>query len=236
MPDLAYAIAHAPIPVLAAIGHHDDYCVAEEICFNRQKTPTAAADFIIAQFSNLNLRLEQWMSLLHSQTQKSLRSVLEIRHRLKEKLVFSWQNQINRNKQGIQELNHRFEGKVNGALTSWEHQLTRFSDLIVRASKDELMEKTRVLDQSLAPRLSMKTQAKLHHFSLQVEKLSSGIYARDPGPWMQRGFTILESGNIKLKSIDDIQIDQKVKARLLDGLVEMKVTAKVHKGNKKEEK
>lgn len=46
-PQVAYAIANCEVPIVAAIGHHDDICIAEEICFHREKTPTAAADFII---------------------------------------------------------------------------------------------------------------------------------------------------------------------------------------------
>ncbi len=57
-PEIAYAIAAAKIPIVAAIGHHEDVCVAEEICFQREKTPTAAADFIIATFQRTRERLD----------------------------------------------------------------------------------------------------------------------------------------------------------------------------------
>ncbi|MBC7659079.1 MAG: exodeoxyribonuclease VII large subunit [Chitinophagaceae bacterium] len=58
-PEIAYAIVEAKIPILAAIGHHEDVCVAEEICFQREKTPTAAADFIITLFQKTRERLDQ---------------------------------------------------------------------------------------------------------------------------------------------------------------------------------
>ena len=61
-PEIAYAIAESKIPVLAAIGHHEDVCVAEDICYQREKTPTAAADFIISLFQRTRERLDQ-MSL-----------------------------------------------------------------------------------------------------------------------------------------------------------------------------
>jgi exodeoxyribonuclease VII large subunit len=65
-PQIAYAIARCPVPVIAAIGHHDDVSVCEEICFLRQKTPTAAAEEILRQvrefretLRGLNQRLAQ---------------------------------------------------------------------------------------------------------------------------------------------------------------------------------
>ena len=57
-PGVAYAIAGCPVPVVAAIGHHDDTCVAEEICHSRQKTPTAAAQFIVDTFAQARTRID----------------------------------------------------------------------------------------------------------------------------------------------------------------------------------
>ena len=56
--EVAYAIAACPVPVVAAIGHHDDTCVAEEICHSRQKTPTAAAQFIVDTFTLARTRID----------------------------------------------------------------------------------------------------------------------------------------------------------------------------------
>ena len=50
--EVALAVAESPVPIIAAIGHHDDVCIAEEIAFQREKTPTAAADFILHQIVN----------------------------------------------------------------------------------------------------------------------------------------------------------------------------------------
>ena len=44
--EVAKLVAEAPVPVLAAIGHHEDSCVVEEVCFQHLKTPTAAAEYI----------------------------------------------------------------------------------------------------------------------------------------------------------------------------------------------
>jgi exodeoxyribonuclease VII large subunit len=57
-PEVAYAIAGCPVPVVAAIGHHDDTCVAEEICHMRQKTPTAAAQFIVDTIALARTRID----------------------------------------------------------------------------------------------------------------------------------------------------------------------------------
>jgi exodeoxyribonuclease VII large subunit len=56
--EVAYAIAEAKVPIIAAIGHHEDVCVAEEVCHLRQKTPTAAADFVAGVFVRTRERID----------------------------------------------------------------------------------------------------------------------------------------------------------------------------------
>ena len=63
-PQIAHAIANCPIPVIAAIGHHEDQSIAEEICFHREKTPTAAADFIIHHLRKTTTRLDDAVGAL----------------------------------------------------------------------------------------------------------------------------------------------------------------------------
>jgi exodeoxyribonuclease VII large subunit len=66
--EVALAIADCSVPVIAAIGHHEDVCVAEEICFLRQKTPTAAADFVIQCFAQTQRRIEELLQVLADTT------------------------------------------------------------------------------------------------------------------------------------------------------------------------
>ena len=61
---LAAAVAQFPIPIIVGIGHERDETVIDSVAHTRAKTPTAAADFIIAhqlrqcqRLADLNLRI-----------------------------------------------------------------------------------------------------------------------------------------------------------------------------------
>ena len=56
--EVALAVAQSPCPVISAIGHHDDVCVAELISFRHEKTPTAAADFLLERIRQTRNALE----------------------------------------------------------------------------------------------------------------------------------------------------------------------------------
>ena len=73
MEEVAYSIVHSPVPVVAAIGHHDDLCVSEEICFMRQKTPTAAADYLGKLYTDALSLLEECVD--------QMIAFLQMRHR-----------------------------------------------------------------------------------------------------------------------------------------------------------
>ena len=59
---LAAVIAQYPLPVLTAIGHDQDYHVADMVAYTFVKTPTALADFFLEIYEDEDARLSQFMS------------------------------------------------------------------------------------------------------------------------------------------------------------------------------
>jgi exodeoxyribonuclease VII large subunit len=86
-PEIAYAIALCPVPVVAAIGHHDDVCVAEEVCYLRQKTPTAAADFVAGIFATTRERLERHVGALADRLGRRVDMATKLQAALAERLA-----------------------------------------------------------------------------------------------------------------------------------------------------
>lgn len=46
--EICKQIAYCRLPVITAVGHFDDICIADEVSFRSEKTPTAAARFLIS--------------------------------------------------------------------------------------------------------------------------------------------------------------------------------------------
>ena len=60
--DLAAVIAQYPLPVLTAIGHDQDYHVADMVSHVFVKTPTALADFFIGIYEDEDARLTSYLT------------------------------------------------------------------------------------------------------------------------------------------------------------------------------
>ena len=59
---MAAVIAQYPLPVLTAIGHDQDFHVADMVANTYVKTPTALADFILGMYEDEDARLTAWAS------------------------------------------------------------------------------------------------------------------------------------------------------------------------------
>jgi exodeoxyribonuclease VII large subunit len=70
---LGRAIAGFPLPVLTGIGHDIDETVADLVAHTALKTPTAAADFLIAHNLHFESRIEEWNHRLQLLSQRLLR-------------------------------------------------------------------------------------------------------------------------------------------------------------------
>lgn len=60
--DLAAVIAQFPLPVLTAIGHDQDYHVADMVAHTFVKTPTALADFFLSIYEDEDARLSSYLT------------------------------------------------------------------------------------------------------------------------------------------------------------------------------
>lgn len=56
--DLAYAIAHFPVPVLTGIGHERDDTICDAVAHSKHKTPTATASFLIDRLRGWETAIE----------------------------------------------------------------------------------------------------------------------------------------------------------------------------------
>lgn len=96
--EIAYGITQCPIPIIAAIGHHEDRSVAEDVAYIRRKTPTAAADFILEAFARVSQQLIDSQKLLGH---LAVETIIREKNKL-EKIQVFWQQACLRMIEAIQ--------------------------------------------------------------------------------------------------------------------------------------
>src|SRR3954463_5213585 len=62
---VARAIFHSEIPIVSAVGHEIDFTIADFVADLRAPTPSAAAELIVPDFSEVNRRIDELAGCLH---------------------------------------------------------------------------------------------------------------------------------------------------------------------------
>lgn len=204
-PKIAYGIAQSKVPIIAAIGHHDDRCVAEEVCYQRQKTPTAAADFLVGCFEAARRRIEDASQQLVRGMTRRRDGFAEETNRLGEKIgILASRSLDNRRSQWFQiqnQIQRRAVDLVNQALGVAQYQQ---NNIYMIASQ----------------RLSQQKET--------LSDYQHRLAQKDPRPWMLQGWTQLTTlEGLSVKHLDHAALGVSLKARLLDGILQLQVTGRV---------
>ena len=204
-PEIAYAICRASCPIIAAIGHHDDTCVAEMVAHQREKTPTAAAEFVLGIFATTRQRIEASLGSLSRSLDHSIEVALSQHALLRETML----------SRALQTLGRQGE------------KLSRFAHICQQIS-DHRMAGSMQLVTRWATALLTTAMGALHYRREQLMGLDTALQTRDPGPWFAKGWTQLLTdgvGRLPVKSIQQVTPGQVVTARLADGSIKLEVNS-----------
>ena len=87
--DIARGICHMPVPVIVAVWHTNDTSVLEQISFWYAKTPTAAAHFLIDQYTMFAIDVKDlYQSILDTVTKKT-QEYIHTTNAIYEKITFN---------------------------------------------------------------------------------------------------------------------------------------------------
>lgn len=197
---VAYAVAGSHVPIVCAIGHHDDQSVAEEIAFMRQKTPTAAAEYVRSIFSNTREHIDALATTMAGHLDLRLREVMDLQNSLTERLYAGAERSLANRKEALVQATFRLSHGMTERIT-WG---------------------MRTLDKSLAD-LFRSADSGINSRELRAKELEGALSKRDPTPWLKAGWTQLWTPDGPVKSVTDLELDRPVTARLLDGRLKLKV-------------
>ena len=252
--EIALAIAASPIPILAAIGHQDDVCVAEEIAFRREKTPTAAADYIIAHFQQSQRLLEQYLHNMTQQLSQCLHMAFQNWLRLKQALESQSQRTFEQHSLEVDRLTQKMlqafqnkqfmASKKSGELASklklaadnYRNHADK-KNIALRNRLEYLARETinryTQRDRQLVFDLQSKLADILSRQREALMSLDTQLASVDPRPWLAKGWTQLYQEGHLVQKVHDIDIGASLEARLSDGKLDLTVIKKHTKAAKR---
>ncbi len=197
---LAENVANFPLPIVTGIGHERDESVLDMVSFQRVKTPTAAAAYLINHLASTLMRVE------NAQTQivDSVRRALEVE------------------KMRIQHIGIHIPVLFSVVRTKQEARLDGLSQRFLMKLK-ETMKQTNFHLSTLQSRILPTLQNRLSIEQHRLEILEQRARLLDPSLPLKRGYSITLCNGKTVRNAKDLKIGDTIITRLEKGEVESRV-------------
>ena len=216
---VARAIFHSHLPVISAVGHETDVTIADFVADLRAPTPSAAAELVsrnqtelLQQLQYRRQRLEIALDRLFAEKRQKLKHLSLRLHNQHPQAQLRIQQQL------ITQLSHRLQQSLRHR---WQKKAENLTALSMRLYKNSLPLRLQQYEQQLAQlkvRLNSHMNLTLSLQQKQLAHLCGKLDSLSPLKVLARGYSITQNQqNFTIRSIKDVNIGEHIKTRLTDG-------------------
>ena len=222
---VARAIFHSHLPVISAVGHETDVTIADFVADVRAPTPSAAAELVsrnqtelLQQLQYRRQRLEIALDRLFAEKQQKLKHLSLRLHNQHPQAQLRIQQQL------ITQLSHRLQQSLRHR---WQKKAENLTALSIRLYKNPLPLRIQQYEQQLAQlkvRLNSHMNLTLSLQQKQLAHLCGKLDSLSPLKVLARGYSITQNQqNFTIRSMKDVNVGEQIKTRLPDGNIISKV-------------
>jgi len=223
---VARAIFHSAIPVVSAVGHEIDFTIADFVADLRAPTPSAAAELIVADSTELGRRVTELASCLQKylrnflgQSQTRLRFLSErtLARELMQRMRDA-QQQLDLNAESLRRRLKQFVVDARAALS------TRVQSLKTYDPKRELTQRRNSLT-DLHRRFAAQPPHLLQNARQRFQHIEGVLRVLGPEATLRRGFSITTDteGNV-IRTVAAVRPKARIRTRVADGEFGSEVT------------
>ena len=216
---VARAIFHSHLPVISAVGHETDVTIADFVADVRAPTPSAAAELVsrnqtelLQQLQYRRQRLEIALDRLFAEKQQKLKQLSLRLHNQHPQAQLRIQQQL------ITQLSHRLQQSLRHR---WQKKAENLTALSIRLYKNPLPLRLQQYEQQLAQlkvRLNSHMNLTLSLQQKELAHLCGKLDSLSPLKVLARGYSITQNQqNFTIRSIKDVNVGEQIKTRLTDG-------------------
>lgn len=222
--EVCTAIAHAPVPVVTALGHEQDRSLADAAAHSSASTPTDAARLLVPDGTHLKRDLASARNRLRLALERAQGCSTEAADRLAHRLASNVQNVLQRTRTRFMASDPRRQVSSLRALAGRERQ--KAGELIQRlcrsaAHKSEI-ERSRV--RGLAAGATRSLVESLRSRRDAFDGLSTRLTLAHPDAVVARGFVIArDAGDLPITSSWDARTEGEFDLQFSDGTVRVQV-------------
>lgn len=241
---VAEAIFHSKIPIISAVGHEIDHCIADYVADVRAPTPSAAAEIVIAEkahqlqhLAQTKQRLQQTVYQLIRHDRRRLEGAIrQPIFQAATRLLGPWMQRLDHVREdidtGLRQIMMQYKLRLNAHAqllkslkpdTQISHLRQKVQQLekgITQSMQHILTVKRRQLNRDERFRhLDQKMEAQLQQKKVKLESIWGILHAVDPKNLLLKGYSILfsEKDGSVITSVCELQKQQEIRLMLSDG-------------------
>jgi exodeoxyribonuclease VII large subunit len=222
---VARAVAASPVPVVCAVGHETDFCLAEFASDRRAPTPSVAAELLVPHGDDLLRHLQalgrrmqaRQAQGLRDAMQRTDRAALRLHARRPEAYV---QMLCRRQAEAFRRLEAALQRRLDRA-----HARLRHADAVLRARHPQRrLQRLRERVAAISHRPQAAIGRRLAHDAVRLRGLARSLEAVSPLATVARGYSILrrEDGEV-VRRVSDAAPGDRISARVADGDLALRV-------------
>ncbi|MBG6233933.1 exodeoxyribonuclease VII large subunit [Pedobacter sp. CAN_A7] len=201
--ELSRAVAKFPIPIITGIGHHKNETIVDLMAHTATKTPTKAAELIIANNRNFEESLQQLQQLVVIKTQQQFLVANKDMDLLKSVIVKESLTLLQRS----------------------QRHLSQISGIFINRPTMLLQQEKRTIENILR-NIKIANQQMLKHKLMNLSHHQSLINLMSPKNILRKGFAILELDGKIISNADLVAPGKALVIRLIDSKITTMVTSK----------
>lgn len=171
---LAAACAQFPLPIITGIGHERDDTVLDSVAHVRVKTPTAAAEYLIARMDEAADRLNELAVRLHEGVTARLEQERRRLYQCRNRIPASAVRRVSSAQLELLTARKDLHRSVETLLARHRHRLELFRQRLADASPEKLL--ARGYSLTLKDGRAVKDASRLHEGDVLVTQVHKGTF------------------------------------------------------------
>jgi exodeoxyribonuclease VII, large subunit len=225
---VARAIHASAVPVVSAVGHEIDFSIADFVADLRAPTPSAAAELLVPDAVAIDRHLRQLQQRMLTLQQRQLQAHAQrIDHLLARLQTQRPQARLQRDRERLLHLQRRLTAALREQ-SQLRH--VRLERLHARLLAQHPQARLPLLARRLAEQDQRLRRALAHILERRQTRLrhaGHALHAVSPLATLERGYAILLDAQGKVvRSVSEAAVDMRLRARLVDGELALRVEAK----------
>ena len=221
---VANAISESRLPIVSAVGHEVDVTIADYVADMRAPTPSAAAELVSTDKSQLERHIQQQQHRVSQVFQQHLKRIEYKLHLIESRLSNVHPAvQIRQANQHTDNLTMRLSQVINAKLNDAQGRSNNLTLRLQHSSPTNAIKDKKQQLQKVCEKLNSIQQRQLSDKRYQLQRIADILNSVSPLSTLSRGYSIAFKNDKVVRSVSQLEKGDVIETRISDGSVIAKI-------------